>query len=110
MAEHCSNRCMSEVVGTHAADHAIKRGQQSAIIGPAGGLSHRLGIGIEEGMSEESKDPAVQIASVIGGIIFVCVLMFLVFASDQIVHVGWVVIPLTTMGVLLARISARNRE
>ena len=43
MAEHCANRRVSEVVGTHAGDHAIESGQQSDLEGSPGSLSHGLG-------------------------------------------------------------------
>ncbi len=61
-------------------------------------------------MSEKkSENPTVKIASVIGGIIFVIVLMLAMFAKDQLPIVGWIVIPLAVMGVALG-IASKNKE
>ena len=62
-------------------------------------------------MSEEKvSNPAVQIAVTRGGIIFVSVLMFLIFASHHIMQVGWVVIPLVVMGIAMAAIATKKTE
>lgn len=61
-------------------------------------------------MSEQKPDhPAVKIASIIGGIIFVIVLMFLILAKEHLPLMGWVVIPLAIMGIVLGGIASRNR-
>ena len=62
-------------------------------------------------MSEKKvNNPVVQIAVTLGGIIFVGVLMFLIFASHHINHVGWVVIPLVVMGIAMAAIAIRKKD
>lgn len=61
-------------------------------------------------MSEEKvNNPVVQIAVTLGGFIFVSVLMFLIFASHHIMHVGWVVIPLVVMGIAMAAIATKMK-
>ena len=62
-------------------------------------------------MSEHnSKHPAVKIASIVGGIIFVTVLMLAILAKEQLAIVGWIVIPLVIMGIALAKIASNNKE
>jgi len=62
-------------------------------------------------MSEGKSDhPAVKIASVIGGIIFVIVLMLAIFAKEQLSVVGWIVIPLAIMGIALAGFASKKKE
>ena len=61
-------------------------------------------------MSEKSNNPVVQIAVTLGGFIFVSVLMFLIFASHHIMHVGWVVIPLVVMGIAMAAMATKKTE
>jgi len=63
-------------------------------------------------MSEHnSKHPAVKIASIVGGIIFVTVLMLAILAKEQLAAiVGWIVIPLAIMGIALAGIASKNKE
>lgn len=43
----------------------------------------------------------VGIASSIGGFAFLIVLMFAIFAPQQMSSLGWVIIPLTAMGAIL---------
>jgi hypothetical protein len=63
-----------------------------------------------ESMSErKSEHPAVKIASVIGGIVLVIVLMMVILAKEYLPMVGWVVIPLASMGVVLGWIASRNK-
>ena len=59
---------------------------------------------------EKPENPAVKIASIVGGIIFVIVLMLAIFAKEQLAIVGWIVIPLAVMGVGLAVVASRKRE
>jgi hypothetical protein len=62
-------------------------------------------------MSEHnSKHPAVKIASIVGGIIFVTVLMLAILAKEQLAIVGWIVIPLAIMGIALAGFASKNKE
>ena len=62
-------------------------------------------------MSEKkSEHPAVRIAAIVGGIIFVVVLMIAILAREYLPMVGWVVIPLAIMGIALGGIASRNRE
>jgi hypothetical protein len=62
-------------------------------------------------MSEhKSEHPAVKIASVVGGIIFVTVLMLAILAKEQLAIVGWIVIPLAIMGIALAGFASKKKE
>ena len=62
-------------------------------------------------MSERKPDhPAVKIASVLGGIILVIVLMIAILAKEYLPMVGWIVIPLAIMGIVLGALASRNRE
>jgi len=56
------------------------------------------------------EHPAVKIASVVGGIIFVTVLMLAILAKEQLSIVGWIVIPLAIMGLGLARFASKDKE
>ena len=58
---------------------------------------------------KNTSHPAVKIASIIGGIVFVIVLMMAVLAKEYLPVVGWVVIPLVVMGIALAWIASRNK-
>lgn len=62
-------------------------------------------------MSEgKSEHPAVKIASVVGGIILVIVLMIAILAKEYLPMVGWIVIPLAIMGVILGGMASRKRD
>jgi len=62
-------------------------------------------------MSEKKSDhPAVKIASVIGGIIFVIVVMLAILAKEQLAIVGWIVIPLAVMGIALAAFASKKKD
>ena len=61
-------------------------------------------------MSEKKPEhPAVKIASVIGGIVFVIVLMLAILAKEHLSIVGWIVIPLAIMGMVLGGIASKSR-
>jgi len=55
------------------------------------------------------EHPAVKVASVVGGIILVIVLMIAILAKEYLPMVGWVVIPLAVMGIVLGVIASRHR-
>jgi Zn-dependent protease len=62
-------------------------------------------------MSEgKPEHPAVKIASVVGGIVFVIVLMLAVLAKEQLSVVGWIVIPLAIMAIALAGFASMKKE
>ncbi len=62
-------------------------------------------------MSEKkSEQPAVKIASIIGGIVFVIVLMMAVLAKEYLPVVGWIVVPLVVMGILLGWIASKGKD
>jgi hypothetical protein len=61
-------------------------------------------------MSERKpENPAVKIASVIGGIVLVIVLMMAILAKEYLPMVGWIVIPLAVMGIVLGWIASKNK-
>ena len=61
-------------------------------------------------MSEKKPEhPAVKIASVIGGIVCVIVLMLAILAKEHLSIVGWIVIPLAIMGMVLGGIALKSR-
>ena len=64
-----------------------------------------------EGTMPEGKPehPAVKVASVVGGIILVIVLMIAILAKEYLPMVGWVVIPLAIMGIVLGVIASHHR-
>lgn len=59
---------------------------------------------------KKTEHPAVKIAGVVGGIIFVTVLMLAILAKEHLSIVGWIVIPLVIMGIALAGIASRKEE
>ena len=59
---------------------------------------------------KKTEHPAVKIASIVGGIIFVIVLMLAILAREQLSMAGWVVIPLAIMGIALGSIASRNNK
>jgi len=62
-------------------------------------------------MSEKKLEhPAVKIASVIGGIVLVIVLMVAILAREYLPLIGWVVIPLAAMGVALGWIASKGKD
>ena len=63
-------------------------------------------------MSEhKSEHPAVKIASIVGGIIFLTVLMLAILAKEQLAAiVGWIVIPLAIRGIALAGFASKKKE
>ena len=56
------------------------------------------------------EHPAVKIASVVGGIILVIVLMIAILAKEYLPMVGWIVIPLAIMGIVLGGMASRKRD
>ena len=62
-------------------------------------------------MSEKKTEhPAVKIASVIGGIVLVIVLMIAILAREYLPLMGWVVVPLAVMGIVLGWIASKNKD
>jgi hypothetical protein len=60
-------------------------------------------------MSERQPEhPAVKIASVVGGIVFVTVMMMIVLAKEHLGVVGWIVVPLALMGVGLGWVASNK--
>ena len=59
---------------------------------------------------KKPEHPAVKIASVIGGIVLVIVLMMAILAREYLPVVGWIVIPLALMGVALGSIASKSKD
>ena len=62
-------------------------------------------------MSEKRPEhPAVKIAAIVGGIVFVTVLMLAILAKEHLSIVGWIAVPLAIMGVALALIASKSKD
>ena len=62
-------------------------------------------------MSERKPEhPAVKIASVVGGIILVIVLMIAILAKEYLPMVVWIVVPLAIMGIVLGWIASKGKD
>ena len=60
-------------------------------------------------MTEKKPEhPAVKIAGAISAFVFITVIVLAVLVPDQLSIVGWIVIPLTLMGVALAWVASKN--
>jgi len=61
-------------------------------------------------MSERKNGhPAVRIASVIGGIAFVTVLMSAILAKEYLSVAGWIVVSLVVMGIAFGGMTETSR-
>lgn len=54
--------------------------------------------------------PAVKIASVITVATVAIVLGLAIIAQEQLSHIGWIIIPLVSMGVALAAIARKTKD
>ena len=62
-------------------------------------------------MAESKPEhPAVKNATVIGGVIFVTVVMVVFFAKEHLAHVGWIVVPLVVMAIALAGMASKKSD
>lgn len=61
-------------------------------------------------MSEKKPEhPAVKIAGIVSGFVFVIVLMVAVLAREYMSFIGWIVVPLALMGVGRAVAASKGK-
>jgi hypothetical protein len=59
--------------------------------------------------SDKHESPAVAIVGIVGGISIAIVVIFAVFARDQMAIAAWMVGALALMGVIVAPLAGRRK-
>jgi hypothetical protein len=60
--------------------------------------------------AKKPEHPAVKIAGVICTFIFIIVLLLAVLVPEHLSIVGWIVVPMTLMGIALAGFASKKNE